>query len=59
MMKEKNAVTSKIWHELHKDNSEYRVVRRNNTRVWVHKQRAGKRWLKYVFARWKAGGFID
>ena len=54
MMKEKNVVTSKIWHDRHKDDPEYRIVRRNNTRVWVHKQRAGRRWLKYAFDRLKA-----
>ena len=54
MMREKNVITSKIWHDRHKDEPEYRIVRRNNSRVWEHRRRAGKRWLKYAFYRLKA-----
>lgn len=53
-MREKNLITSRIWHERHKDEPEYRLMKVYNTRVWVFRQRAARRYVRYAFDRLKA-----
>ena len=53
-MREKNLITSKIWHDRHKDEPAYRLMKVCNTRVWVHRGRAVRRYVRYAFYRLKA-----
>ena len=53
-MREKNVITSRIWHQRHKDDPEYRLMKAYNTRVWVFRQQAARRYVRYAFARWRA-----